>query len=186
MKCKNCGFDNDVNNKFCSNCGSELHSFKVKTAKAKPKFYSVKKKNMRNIHGLKSDTPNLKTLWITVGVVIVSIFIAISFDLVFHKYPNSDRSSVETKSSNPAIEAQVNAIASKFVCSCGTKECANQSLETCTCDIAVNERQFIRTKLEKNEKPDDIVVDLANKYGFLKSEFASKYKVDPSKVWKQL
>ena len=182
MKCKGCGFDNDDNNKFCSNCGSELHSFKVKTAKAKPKFYSGKKKNKRNIHSLKSNTPNLKLLWITVGVIIVSIFIAISFDLVFHKYPNSGRSAVETKSSNSAVEAQVTVIASKFVCSCQTNECNKTSLESCTCSTAAEERQFIRTKLEKNEKPDDILVDLANKYGFLKSQFASKYKINPSKV----
>ena len=182
MKCKSCGFDNDDNNKFCSNCGSELHSFQGKTAKAKPKLSFIKKKHKRNIHSLKSNTPNLKPLWITIGVIIVSIFIAISFDLVFHKYPNGEKFPVEVKSSNPAIEAQVTAIASKFVCSCQTNECNKTSLESCTCSTAAEERQFIRTKLEKNEKPDDIVVDLANKYGFLKSKFASKYKINPSKV----
>ena len=185
MKCKSCGFDNDDNNKFCCNCGKKLYAFKVEAAKAKPKLYSGKKKNKRNIQSLKSYTPNLKPLWITVGVIIVSIFIAISFDLVFHKYPKNESSSVEKKSSKPAVEAQVSAIASKFVCSCGTTECNFTSLESCTCSTAAEERQLIRSKLEKNEKPDDIVVDLANKYGFLKSEFASKYKVDPSKVWKQ-
>ena len=187
MKCSVCGFSNDDDNKFCSNCGSELHSFKVKKAKAKPKFYSGKKKNMRNIHSLKkSNIPNLKPLWITVGVIIISIFIAISFDLVFHKYPNGQRSTIEIKSSKPAVEAQVTAIASKFVCSCGTTECNFTSLESCTCSTAAEERQLIRSKLEKNEKSDVIVVDLANKYGFLKSEFASMYKVDPKKVWHQL
>ena len=185
MKCKSCGFDNDDNNKFCSNCGSELNSLKIKTAKAKPKFYPGKKKNNRNIHSLKSNTPNLKPLWITVGVIIVSIFIAISFDLVFHKYPSSEKSSVEVRSSNPAVEAQVKELASKFVCSCGTNECNFTSLESCTCDVAGKERQFIRTKLEKNEKPDDIVVDVANKYGNLKSGFAAKYKISPNKVWEQ-
>ncbi len=183
MKCKGCGFDNDINNKFCSNCGSELHSSKVKNAKAKPKFYPGKKISKRNIRGVKSNIPNLKPLWITVGVVIVSIFIAISFDLVFHKYPNSERSAVEIKSSNPAVEAQVTSIASKFVCSCRTNECNFTSLESCTCNTAAEERQLIRTKLEKNEKIDDIVVDLANKFGNLKPEFAFKYKVERSRVW---
>jgi hypothetical protein len=183
MKCKNCGFDNDVNGKFCSNCGSELHSFEGKTAKVKPKLYLDKKKNKRNINSLKTNTPNLKLLWITVGIVITSILIAISFDLISHKNPNGRGLTVERKSSNPAIEAQVTAIASKFACSCVTNECNYTSLESCTCGTASEERQFIRTKLEKNEKPDDVVVDLANKYGFLKSEFVSKYKVSPSKVW---
>ena len=183
MKCPGCGFSIDDDNKFCSNCGSQLHSFKVKTAKTKPKLLFLKKKHKRNIHSFKNITPNLKPLWITVGVVIVSIFIAISFDLVFHKYPNRNSLQGEVKNTNPVIEAQVTSIASKFICSCGTEECANQSLETCTCDIAAKERQFIRENLEKNTKPDDIVVALANKYGFLKSEFASKYKIGQSKVW---
>ena len=88
---------------------------------------------------------------------------------------------VETKSSNPVVEATVYEIASKFVCSCQT--CDELPLESCKCARAVEERQFIRDYLEQNQKPDDIVVTVANKYGWLKSEFASKYKVDQSKVW---
>ena len=184
MKCNSCGFSNNESNKFCSNCGSELHSFKGKSSKTKPKFHLGKKG--KNLHSLKSNTPNLKPLWITVGIIIGSILIAISFDLIFHKYPNRNAFAGEVKSSNPAIEAQVTTIASKFICSCGTKECNFTSLESCTCNTAAEEREFIREKLEKNTKPADIVVALANKYGFLKSEFASKYKVDRSEVWNSI
>ncbi|MHB8578840.1 MAG: zinc-ribbon domain-containing protein [Ignavibacteriaceae bacterium] len=183
LKCQSCGFNNDDNNKFCSNCGSELHSFEGKTAKAKPKLYLDKKMNKRNINSLKNNSLNLKLLWISVGIVITSILIAISFDLISHKYPNSRELTVERKSSSLAIETQVTAIASKFACSCLTNECNYTSLESCTCGTASEERQFITTKIEKNVKPDDIVVELADKYGFLKSEFVSKYKVSPSKVW---
>lgn len=183
MKCTICGFNNVDSNKFCSNCGSELLSFKAKSAKTKPNLYAGKKKYKKNIHSLKSNTPNLKPLWITVGIVIGSILIAISFDLIFHKYPDRNAFIQEVKNSTPAIEAQVTAIASKFVCSCGTNECNFTSLESCSCNTAAEERQFIRVNLENNKKPDDIVVDLANKYGFLKSEFASKYKVDQSKIF---
>ncbi len=183
MKCPSCGFTNDDDNKFCSNCGSELHSFKSMVAKSKPKPNFNKKRYKKNLHDLKNNTPNLKPLWITVGIVIGSILIAISFDLIFHKYPNRNSFASEEKSPNRLIEAQVSAIASKFVCSCGTEECNHTSLEDCTCGIAAEERQLIRSKLGKNEKPDNIVVELAKKYGFLKSEFASKYKVDPNKVW---
>lgn len=188
MKCESCRFINDDNSKFCSNCGNELASRKSKQANAKPKLYSGKKKINRNVHSLKSNTPNLKPLWITVGVVIVSILIAISFDLAFHKYPDRNSFQGDVKSSNPVVEDQVTAIASKFICSCGTKECANQSLETCTCDIAAKERKFIRTGIEQSangeKKPGDIVIALANEYGNLKPEFASKYKVNSSKVWR--
>lgn len=190
MKCTSCGFINDDNNKFCSNCGSELSSGKGKSTGSKSKYRLGENMHKKNIHNFNSKTPNLKPLWITVGIVIGSILIAISFDLIFHKYPNGKEFPVESKSSNPVIEAQVTAIASKFICSCQTKECAETSLEACKCDVATEERQFIRGNLvpkaslrEKNLKPDDIVVALANKYGFLKSEFASKYKVNQSKVW---
>ena len=75
----------------------------------------------------------------------------------------------------------MNEIASKFICSCGT--CNNQSLEVSTCDVAIEERQLIRSYLEQYKKPDDIVIAVANKYGWLKPEFASIYKVDASKTW---
>ncbi|MHB8338381.1 MAG: cytochrome c-type biogenesis protein [Ignavibacteriaceae bacterium] len=185
MKCKSCGFINDNRNKFCSNCGIELSSGKSNQANAKQMLCFSKGRHIKDIHNLKTNMPNLKLLWITVGTVIVSILIAISFDLLFHKYPNGREFPIGRKNSNPVIEAKVTDVASKFVCSCQTNECAYTSLESCACGTADKERQFIRTKLEKYGKPKDIIVELANKYGFLKSEFASKYEVSPSKVWNQ-
>ena len=205
LKCLNCGYENRISDNFCTCCGINLkhhealdldhgirnnkkHShgkhnvqFDCKSGKSKSHLHSGKK-NKRNIHSLKRNAPSLKSLWITLGVIIVSLLIASSFDLTFHKYPNQNSFQGEIISSNPVIEAQVVSIASKFVCSCLTKECAETSLDVCKCDIAQGERQFIRNNLEHNKKPDDIVVALANKYGLLKSQFASKYKVDRGEV----
>ncbi|MCZ7616378.1 MAG: hypothetical protein M5T52_23185 [Ignavibacteriaceae bacterium] len=121
----------------------------------------------------------MKLLWITVGVVIGSVILAISFDLIFR--PQTKDIPVETKSANPVIEAKVFEIASKFVCSCGS--CNEEPLETCKCSTAVDERQFIRDYLQENQKPDDIILAVANKYGWLEAEFASTYNVEASKVW---
>jgi hypothetical protein len=140
--------------------------------------------NNKNRHGLKIKTPSLKMLWLIVGVIICSIIIVASFDLIFHQYDNDLENTKETKNSNPIIETQVTSIASKFICSCQTKDCAESSLESCTCGNAVVERQFIRDRVEKNVKTADIVIALADKYGFLKPEYKSKYNVDPSKIWK--
>lgn len=201
--CPNCGTENNEDNKFCISCGHQLSQSsehrKNFTVQNKPNSYTGKKrkskkqfrreaknsfngtsrtrerKQARKTYSIK----NLKLLWITVGVVIGSVILATSFDLIFR--PQTKDIPVEIKSSNPVVEAKVFEIASKFVCSCGT--CNEESLEVCTCGRAVEERQFIRDYLEQNQKPDDIVVAVANKYGWLKAEFASTYNVEASKVW---
>lgn len=193
--CPNCGEDNDEVNKFCISCGFQLIQ---KSESIKNKFQPKKKSKKQFRRELKNDLNknparktssinNLKFLWITVGIVIGSIIIASAFDLIFNnstgkKVPTSW---AEQKSANPIVEAKVYDIASKFVCSCGT--CNEESLEVCACERAVEERQFIRDYLEQStnngQRPDDIVYVVANKYGWMKAEFASKYKVDPSRVW---
>lgn len=194
--CPSCGAENSEDNKFCISCGHQLsqntgqrknftvhnkpHSDTSKNRKSKKQLRreekaSFKKKQFRKTFSLK----NLKLLWITVGVVIVAVIITSAFDLIFR--PQSKDIPVETKSSNPIVEAKVFEIASKFVCSCGT--CNEESLEVCSCGRAVEERQFIRDYLEQNQKPDNVVVAVANKYGWLKSEFASLYNVEASRVW---
>lgn len=185
MKCKICGSINDDNNKHCIHCGHEIKSDLASKKSSRRMVNYGKSSHKINKHSIHSKTRNLKPLWVIGGIIIGSILIVILFELIFHQYSNSKEFQVETKSSNPVIEAQVTAIASKFICSCQTKDCANSSLETCTCGTAVEERQFIRADLEQNKKPDNIVVELANKYGFLKPEFKSKYNVDPGKIWNQ-
>lgn len=202
--CHKCGAENEPENKFCISCGNKLivtgsqnksaqqfHTpTKIKEDKIyhqinnpgkfvqKTKFHKNKSNgNSRNRSIQKFK--GMKALWITVGVVIMSLIIASAFDLIFR--PEKKEVPFELKSSNPVIEAKVFEIASKFVCSCGT--CNEESLEVCKCERAVEERQFIREYLEQNQKPEDIVIVVANKYGWMKSEFASNYKVDPSRVW---
>ena len=194
--CSNCGAENDEANKFCISCGYQLNQKSEpkknythlnrtnvstgKKGKSKKQLRrelnnSFKSKQIRKTSNLK----NLKLLWITVGVVIGSVIIVSAFDLIFR--PEKKEIPVEIKSSNPVVEASVFEIASKFVCSCGT--CGEQSLEICKCERAVEERQFIRDYLEQNQKSDEIVIAVANKYGWLKADFASNYKVDASRVW---
>jgi len=193
--CLNCDVENDEANKFCVSCGYQLiqksetikNKFQQKK-KSKKQLRRESKNNLkRNPARKTSNINNLKFLWITVGIVIGSIIIASAFDLIFNnstgkKIPTSRD---EQKSANPIVESKVYEIASKFVCSCGT--CNEESLEVCACERAVEERQFIRDYLEQStnggQKPDDIVSAVVNKYGWMKAEFASNYKVDPSRVW---
>lgn len=194
--CLNCGAENDETNKFCISCGYQLNqeseaassnADRKKTSfhqeqkrKSKKQLRRESKGSTKRNHARRtSKLKNLKLLWITVGVVIGAVIIASAFDLIFR--PQTKDIPVELKSSNPVIEAKVFEIASKFVCSCST--CNEESLEVCSCNRAVEERQFIRDHLEQNQKPDDIVVAVANNYGWMKAEFASIYNVDVSRVW---
>lgn len=190
IHCPKCGFDNIIQSKYCVACGKSLNKKQVKVHHSPPNPFKSKKqriKEKRNInghthHGInRKNSSGFKTLWISVAVVIGSILIAISFELLF--IPKAEEIPVERKSNNAAVEANVYEIASKFICSCGT--CNNQTLEVSRCDVAIEERQLIRNYLEQNQKPDDIVIKVANKYGWLKPEFASFYKVDASKIWNQ-
>lgn len=194
--CPGCGAENNLDNKFCISCGHQLNQIieerKIHTVQSKPNSNlskkgkskkqlrreaknSLKRKQARKTNSIK----NLKLLWITVGVVIGSVILATSFDLIFR--PQIKDLPIELKSNNAVIEAKVYDLASKFVCSCGS--CNEEPLESCLCPTAVEERQFIRDYLEKNQNADDIVIALANKYGWLKAEFASEYNVDVSKIW---
>jgi response regulator RpfG family c-di-GMP phosphodiesterase len=188
--CSNCGTENDDLNKFCISCGHQL----IQKPYRQKRNYNQKKKNKKQLHRESknnfkrkqtrkfSHRKNLKLLWITVAVVIGSVVLASSFDLIFNKYPDKEKAVFEQKSTNPAVEAKVFEIASKFVCSCGS--CNEESLEVCSCGRAIEERQFIRNYLEQNQKPEDIIVAVANRYGWIKAEFAANYNVDASKVWK--
>lgn len=194
--CSNCGAENNADNKFCISCGYQLNQSTeqiknftgqnipntntYKKRKSKKQLRRESKRSIkRNQARRSSNFKNLKLLWITVGVVIGSVILATSFDLIFR--PQTKDIPVETKSANPVIEAKVFEIASKFVCSCGS--CNEEPLETCKCATAVDERQFIRDYLQENQKPDDIILAVANKYGWLEAEFASTFNVDRSKVW---
>lgn len=237
MKCIKCGFDNNIENKFCINCGSRLnkneHSGEIicescgavneltnnyctscgenlkspssknleessanqqlrynkPHKKKKSKHYNI----VNNQHRLTGQTRltgqkhlpekklNFKPLLVSIVIFIISYLVYVIIDSQLDKKNLYEQKVFEVKSSNPAVEAQVYEIASKFACSCGT--CGEESLEKCTCPRAVEERQFIRDYVERKGNPTDITVALANKYGYLKAEYAKNYNIDPSKVW---
>lgn len=191
--CESCGSENEPTSKFCTVCGEKLrnivntmnehsnqkfqHNQKSDKSKNRNKANSISATNKKHT----GKTIGVNPLLITIGV----LFISLTLVAVANKwFINSEEtgSPVETKSANPVVEAGVFDIASKFVCSCGT--CNEESLEVCKCGRAVEERQFIRDYVERNQKKEEIVFALASKYGFLKSQFAGEFKkVDKSKIF---
>ena len=188
--CGSCGSENKLTNKFCTVCGEKLVAQdNIKSGHDKQKHQHHNKNNKRNDHiytpskDYKKRTRmavGVKPLLIAAGVLFISLLTVALLNNWFVKN-DDDRYPKESKSSNPVVEAKVFEIASKFVCSCGS--CGEQSLEKCKCATAVEERQFVRDYLERKSKPEDIVVALADRYGYLKAEYAKEFKVDSPKTW---
>ncbi|MGK9368369.1 double zinc ribbon domain-containing protein [Melioribacter sp. Ez-97] len=185
VSCNMCGADNDSSNTYCVSCGAKIKAavqqgeLRRKKNKRNPSK-TIKGKQRSNNYNIEKRL-NFKPLIITIGVFVASLAIYTIIDKNINKDNLYKPANFEIKSGNPAVEAKVYEIASKFVCSCGT--CGEESLELCTCPRAAEERQFIREYVEKNANSSDIIMALANKYGYLKSEYAKSYNVDKSRVW---
>ena len=195
LHCSKCGYDNDQENKFCTSCGNKLqhktseilnHKHN-KSSKHKIKYEHKQNRSINEIHSAdRSNSKKIKIFWIATGAAVTIILcIAVFIETSNNNFDKNEfpipKGISEVKSNDPMIEAKVYEIASKFVCSCGS--CNEESLEICKCERSIEERQFIRDYLQQNQKPDAIVIALANKYGWMKAEFASIYNVDKSKIW---
>jgi len=99
----------------------------------------------------------------TIALVLILNFIRES------QIPKPEEQLMERVTGNPAIEAQVVNIASKFICSCGT--CGEQSLDSCTCNTAITERDSIRTLLQAGTGPEEVIRTIQDTYGWLKPAF---------------
>jgi hypothetical protein len=80
---------------------------------------------------------------------------------------------MESKSNDPALEAKVLEVASRFICSCGS--CGEQPLDVCACNTAVQERQYIRTSLQAGQSFAQAVQAVRDRYGWAKPEFSGKF-----------
>ncbi|MEE9119108.1 MAG: hypothetical protein V3U02_11035, partial [Calditrichia bacterium] len=76
------------------------------------------------------------------------------------------------RSADAILEANVLDIASKFTCSCGS--CGEEALETCSCNTAIQEREYIRRQLQKGKSASAAIAAVNAKYGHMKPEYAGK------------
>ncbi len=187
--CTECGTENQLNSKFCINCGTELNfkqTYKTpvepvnikkkKQQKHKQHKKYVKEKNFNLIEDIKKHKVAAAAVIVVIGYLLFQV---IPQEPEVRNFTSRfQQKSIPVNSGN----TKLNEIASKFVCSCGT--CGELSLETCTCPTAEEEHAFINAMLSQNISSDEIVVAVANKYGWLKSEYYPQYKqLDKSKVW---
>ncbi len=187
--CPECGAENKPGNKFCINCGFKLADVQKKVIatggnqikeKKKTKHQPQRKKHAKEKNlSLLEEIKNHK-----IAVAAVAI---IAGYFLFQSIPNEPTRTYTGVTNYPQTTIPVGGnplateIASMFVCSCGS--CGEQPLETCTCPTAEEERTFILDKISQNLSKDEIVIAVANTYGWLESQYYPKYKVDKSKVW---
>ena len=178
--CRECGFENPHNAKYCGKCGIKLSSGEKSanehhkpTATPKSSKPSRKKRKKQKTsaehvrHTVRRGTLqgwNYKVIgMIALGVVLFGVYAV----YMNEKSLKISERYVENVSTNPALEAQMREVASKFVCACGS--CPSEPLESCSCATARKERDFIRNALAGGQNADDVVKVLNNQYGGLKS-----------------
>ncbi len=113
------------------------------------------------------------------GLLIIGAVIILFFFV--KKIRQADKLSepyVEQLTNNVEVENKVRAVASKFVCACGS--CPKEPLETCACPTARKERDFIRNALYSGQSEDVVIAALNNEYGGLRANYQSQY--DSGKV----
>jgi DNA-directed RNA polymerase subunit RPC12/RpoP len=189
--CKGCGFSNKIESNFCASCGNKLSRKARNEAEVRlrggqtsrgQKGKHVKRKTERKgeshrIISKKHRRPLQGHGPIWVGALVVGFFIIYLFiDNSKQNQSNSQRSfqsTIEKKTNNIELENQVFEVASKFVCSCGS--CGEEPLESCTCQTAQEERQFIRNALQQDQAIDQIITAVNMNYGWIEDEYKSKY-----------
>ncbi len=202
MTCKECGFDNRENSRFCANCGAELETavetqhlrtcpacdFRNKPDSiycggcgARQRSHHDKHRRRHEQHQKQSkgkakhDERKSRFHPLAVGSLIVGGVILLF--LVLDSKTGIQKQQrpipvVESKSNDLALEAKVLDVASKFICSCGT--CGEQPLDVCSCNTAVKERQYIRTSLQSGQSLNQVALAVQDNFGWVKPEFSAK------------
>jgi hypothetical protein len=168
-ECSECGFDNPAKGRYCARCGAKLRR---RHNGHKQLHHQHVQQEHHERKGRRVDT---KLKWHP-GLLVIALlggaFVLIAgVELFVKKKPEMPPQIVETLSGDRKVETTLNEIASKFVCSCGS--CGEQPLVACTCNTAIEERQFIRTYLESGQTSEQVIQALNTTYGGIKPEFAS-------------
>jgi cytochrome c-type biogenesis protein CcmH/NrfF len=106
---------------------------------------------------------------VVLGILGIVALLAFASEYLINPRPQKPPELVEVRSDDPALEVSVMEIASKFICSCGA--CGGQPLDECTCNRAIEERQFIRNYLQGGQTADQVTIALNNTFGWMKPEF---------------
>lgn len=165
--CKGCGRENDRHAHYCASCGSKLSRRNANR--------EVKSENRKSTKERAPSSNISKRFWnpLIIGSVVVGLFVIYLFIDGSKQNTSTIGSTVERKTDNIELENEVYEVASKFVCACTS--CAEEPLESCSCETAQEERQFIRQALQQGRSTDDVITAVNMNYGWIKDEYKPQY-----------
>lgn len=165
--CPDCGTKNEKTVNFCGNCG---HKFVHKQAnvQVRKKRRRSGKKQAKPARSSQSGYNHLIILLVLVGLTVVYFMTKDNSGQAVSDFVPPFQPSLEQVSDDPVLERRVLDVASNFACSCGT--CDELPLESCTCETAQQERQFIRESLRKGQTTFEVIATVNSTYGWLKAD----------------
>lgn len=166
--CKECGEENNKDAQFCGNCGTAFNRQKQNLQDKRRVKKPLSNKQNRQKEPSKSSFSKYSLFLVIGGLILVFIII----DNNEKEIPERENFPVQPTSQDFALERKVIEVASKFTCSCGS--CGEEALETCTCNTAEQERNFIRQELKNGKSVSQAIVAVKTTYGHLKPEFVNK------------
>jgi cytochrome c-type biogenesis protein CcmH/NrfF len=156
--CPKCDYVNLHNAKFCSECGHDLS----KVIKLNSNKQMSKKPQS------KSSSIGYPLLAFIGGFILLFVYL----DNTEKEIPKQEIPLIQSSTQDVALERKVIEVASKFTCSCGS--CGEEALETCTCNVAEQERNFIRQELQSGKSVSQAITAVKALYGHLKPEFSGE------------
>lgn len=204
MKCRECGFDNAGNAKYCSRCGFHLAQLGDKkiyctncgyensaaseycTDCGKGLFHSgdkpdlqIKSKKVNSVKKIKQHTPvaskSHKSSFAFNLTIFVVIILGILIAISMNKKSNSSRGVESTFSSVGDTFLEAQVLTVAEKFRCTCGTCGGTPLEECSCESAIGEKQFIREKLKTGQEVEQVIAMVNQTYGWLKPEFSDKY-----------
>ncbi len=140
MRCPACNTNNSASAQFCVQCGE-------KVGRARERRRSS------------SSSP---WLWALAGALVASAI------LVALQDRSTSVTTVPTQAAVvPAFDESTLAVASHFVCTCG--RCGEKELADCTCPRAIEEKTWIASRLGAGVTVDQVLGEMASRYGGKKS-----------------
>lgn len=182
--CNVCGSANPPESPCCKSCGARPSQQRIGDSTDPEQFPPTKppkhlhsapevnrkrscKKNVSPKRIIRLGSTTLTLLAIAGGLALILIIQSPT-----RKEPLKPTQLIEAKSNDPALEAKVREIASKFICTCG--KCGEQSLDVCSCNTAVEERKLIRNSLQLGQSSDQVMAAVRSAYGWMKTDLAAQ------------